>query len=170
MGIHNKGVSLVEAVVAISVIATVLGLCVGIAALSVRLAAQAKINIQLTLLAEEALEGARAYYIANGALQDMGFTGEIGVNTCMVINEANGTIAFNFLSIGEVIAGGCANNMPAGFLRNVGMSYARTSGGALIDSPYPTGNYVFGTRRITAIVKGPNGKTKTLTTVIADID
>lgn len=151
MIILKKGIGLVEVVVAIAVISTVLGLSVSIAALSLRIATKAKVNIQLTLLAEEGIEGVRAVRIANnGVLPDSG-------SYC--IDVAGTTISLKLVAVG---CSGVA--MPAGFTRTIVVDNASSNGGVLGGSSKNESS----ARQVTVTVANGDAQ-KTLVTVLGDI-
>jgi len=158
--LRTRGVGLVEVVVAIAIIAVVLGLATGITALSLRAASKAKINIQMTLLAEEGIEGVRAVREAQG-------------ETAFFSTPQNSTHCINVsaLYVPELLmhpSPGCSGIvLPTGFTRTIKVENASVDTNNNLDGG--TAGINQSLRRVTVTVNGPDGSTKTLVTVLAKI-
>jgi len=170
VGVSQKsttGVGLVEVVIAVSIIAVVLGLATGIAALSLHIATKAKIDIQLTMLAEEGIEGVRAIRDYNNANNinsaDGGLPSIYSGTKCLALNGA-------VLSLAAIGDGTCIV-LPTGFSRTVAVTNAQatnkdaTDGSSVLGGADPDDR----TRKVTVTATAPDGSTKTLVTVLAKI-
>jgi len=157
----SDGIGLVEVVVAISVIATVLGLAVGIAALSLHIETKAKINIQLTLLAEAGIEGVRVVRLhmpkMSPAKDFFSLTDVPQGLYCLNLSGVNMTLQTTNCS---------GVTMPTGFARSIVITKAATTGDVLSEN---TGNEDEA-RKVMVTVTAPDGTSKTLTTVLAKIE
>jgi len=164
----TTGVGLIEVVVAISVIATVLGLAVGIAALSLHIETKAKINIQLTLLAEAGIEGVRVVRLhmpkISPAKDFFSLTDMPEGSYCLNLSGVNMTLQ----------SANCTGvTMPTGFSRSIVIAKAATSNcdeNEVCNILSEDEGNESEVRKVMVTVTAPDGSSKTLTTVLAKIE